>query len=261
MSGKPTLIKVFVASPGDVNRERDSLLGIVNELNRTCDALLGKSVIRLELLRWEADSFPDAGRPQALITEQIGDYDIFIGILSTRFGTPSGKAGSGTEEEFLDAYANWEKKKKPHICLYFNKAAIPLQRNTEFVKQLLQIAEFREKWAGKILYWDYEGEGFFAETVRPHLAQIVGSMFRNQTIPDLKIEKRSFSSEMVILTAIGPDDACYPHQEKYLNRSGNVIEAAQQDGWLSGTFRFDGPLFPGDNRVYSFLQFQVILAE
>jgi hypothetical protein len=27
-------------------------------------------------------------------------YDIFIGIISLRFGTPTGVAGSGTEEEY-----------------------------------------------------------------------------------------------------------------------------------------------------------------
>ena len=39
--------------------------------------------------------------PQQIINSQVSDeYDIFIGILWTRFGTPTERAGSGTEEEF-----------------------------------------------------------------------------------------------------------------------------------------------------------------
>jgi len=32
--------RIFVASPGDVQRERDAMQGIVNEMNRILDALL-----------------------------------------------------------------------------------------------------------------------------------------------------------------------------------------------------------------------------
>ena len=81
-------IRVFVASPGDVQRERDSLLGVINELNRALDSLAPRAGLRLELARWETDAYPEMGRPQAVINRQIAPYDIFIGILWKRFGTP-----------------------------------------------------------------------------------------------------------------------------------------------------------------------------
>jgi hypothetical protein len=40
------------------------------------------------------------GRPEQLILDQIGQYDLFVGIMWRRFGTPTGVAGSGTEQEF-----------------------------------------------------------------------------------------------------------------------------------------------------------------
>src|SRR5215207_5556058 len=93
-----TNLKVFVASPSDVIDERIILEQVTNELNKLIGAGLG---VRLELVKWETDSYPGLGDDaQAVINEQIGDdYDIFIGILWTRFGTPTTRDKSGTAEE------------------------------------------------------------------------------------------------------------------------------------------------------------------
>src|ERR1700674_522036 len=109
------IIRVFVASPGDVQGERNSLLGVVNELNRTLDALLPQAAIRVELERWETDAVPDMGRLQAVINAQIKPYEIFIGMFWKRFGTSTGKADSGTEEEFQIAFNRWKKHGRPRI--------------------------------------------------------------------------------------------------------------------------------------------------
>ena len=64
----------------------------------------------LELLRWETSTRPGIGsEPQDIINSQIGDeYDVFIGILWGRIGSPTSKADSGTLEEFERARARWE---------------------------------------------------------------------------------------------------------------------------------------------------------
>ena len=93
------VLSVFVASPNDVQEERARLEEIVKELNDTWSRQLG---LRLELLRWETHAFPNIGEDaQAVINEQVPtDYDVFIGIMWHRSGTPTGRAGSGTIEEF-----------------------------------------------------------------------------------------------------------------------------------------------------------------
>jgi hypothetical protein len=82
-----TILRVFVASPSDVIEERQLLEEVVKELNLTWSKNLG---IRLELVKWETHAFPGIGDdPQAVINTEIGDdYDIFIGIMWTRFGSP-----------------------------------------------------------------------------------------------------------------------------------------------------------------------------
>lgn len=71
---------------------------------------------------------PDAGRPQQVIFDQLKptSWDVFVGILWHRFGTPSGATNlqmgkellSGTEEEFTTAYNLWKQFKRPRIMLY-----------------------------------------------------------------------------------------------------------------------------------------------
>ena len=71
----PLALRLFVASPGDVSSERECLSRVITELNQTHGGPLG---YQLEYVRWQTHSAPGAGRPQALINEQIGEYDIFV---------------------------------------------------------------------------------------------------------------------------------------------------------------------------------------
>ena len=110
MSDPMLKIKVFASSPCDVSYERQQLGKVFEKLNRT----LGREKnIHLELVTWETHTQPSMGRPQGVINKQIGTYDIFIGIMWKRFGTPTGKAESGTEEEFQLAYEGWKNNNHP----------------------------------------------------------------------------------------------------------------------------------------------------
>ena len=86
---------VFVASPSDMQPQRDALEEVIRELNLTWSRKLG---IRLDLVRWETHGVPDA--QDVLNRELPDDPDIFIGLMWGRYGTPTSSAGSGTEEEF-----------------------------------------------------------------------------------------------------------------------------------------------------------------
>jgi tetratricopeptide (TPR) repeat protein len=68
------------------------------------------------------------GRPQQVIFDQLQPttWDVFIGILWHRFGTPPGGKDpqtqkeylSGTEEEFKTAYRLWQQFQKPRMMMY-----------------------------------------------------------------------------------------------------------------------------------------------
>ena len=125
MAKTRTLLQVFVASPGDVKDERKLLDSVISELNKTWGHSNG---VMLELLKWETDSHPGFGAdPQDVINSQIGEeYDIFIGIMWGRFGSPTKRAESGTEEEFNRAYTRLSNSSNSvQIMFYFKDAAIP----------------------------------------------------------------------------------------------------------------------------------------
>src|SRR3954470_19122233 len=118
----PRLIRIFGSSPGDLTHEQEQLGAVVQELNATVRALVPEEGLGLELIRWQTHTHPDLGsEPQAVVDDQLGyDYDVYVGMMWSRFGTPTSQAGSGTEQEFRSAYAGWEQRRRPsHVLFYF----------------------------------------------------------------------------------------------------------------------------------------------
>lgn len=116
------VIRVFVSSPSDVADERAVLDEVVDRINRTDGRTVG---VRLELWTWERDVVPQVGpKPQAVIDAQMPGYDVYLGILAHRFGTKTGRYGSGTEKEFRDALKRWESTGAPWILFYFSDAPL-----------------------------------------------------------------------------------------------------------------------------------------
>jgi hypothetical protein len=112
------LIKVFIASPGDLIAERQSAHEVVKEIN----AIFGRNFdVEIDLLGWE-DTLPGMGRPQAMINRDVDGCDLFIGLLWKRWGTPPGEEfTSGFEEEFERARQRHQLTGQPEIWLAFKQ--------------------------------------------------------------------------------------------------------------------------------------------
>lgn len=166
------VLTVFVASPSDVGDERTKLEEVIRELNVIWSRELG---IRLELVRWETHSFPGMGDDaQDVINEQIPkDYDLFIGIMWSRYGTQTGRAGSGTVEEFERAKTRYDTGKDDvKIMMYFKDEPLPLSRIDP--AQLQKVNEFRESLGEEgALYFKFNSVEHFEELARMHLARQV----------------------------------------------------------------------------------------
>ncbi|MEM1340206.1 MAG: DUF4062 domain-containing protein [Bacteroidota bacterium] len=170
MPSSITIFKIFLSSPSDVQNERTAVEEVIQEINLN----FGKpNNLRLELLKWETHSAPGVSEMgvQQVVSSDIGsDYDVFIGILWKKFGTPTKKANSGTEEEFLDAYKRYqESPKRIQILFYFKDTPIP---PSEIVpSELLKIQEFKKDISSNknILYWSYETIEQLSKYLRHHL--------------------------------------------------------------------------------------------
>jgi len=186
------LIRVFVSSPGDVAEEREVLEEVVRRINDIDGQEQG---VRLELFRWETDVVPCIGpSPQENVDAQTPRFDIYLGIMSTRFGTPTGEHGSGTEKEFRDAVDRWGRTGKPWILFYFDEDP-PLPRSTDAIEQYLAVRKFHDELLAMGIIGTFKGvrgssNGFF-EQVDRHLRRILhmwaqGEQETPAPAPDLK---------------------------------------------------------------------------
>lgn len=175
-------VRVFVASPGDVQFERDQLAKVVDDINWTLATLAPEKGVVLELIRWETHVAPGIGRDaQDVVNRQIGDYDIFVGIMWKRFGTATTVAGSGTDEEFQRAYARWQENPSLPILFYFSEAPTS-PKTKEEITQLAKVIEFRDELAGKgALVAEYLGPDEFADAIRRGLTLTIAQMFASST--------------------------------------------------------------------------------
>jgi Tfp pilus assembly protein PilO len=164
------MVRVFAASPGDVAQERAVVEGVVREMNDGWTADLG---YRVGLVRWETDTYPGfADAAQDVVNQQIGDdYDVFIGIMWARVGTPTDRSESGTVEEFERAYARFKADPTSvHLMMYFKNG--PLQPDQIDPFQLVKVNEFKQRVADLGgFYREFLHSEDFERLVRSNLSQ------------------------------------------------------------------------------------------
>jgi Bacterial extracellular solute-binding proteins, family 3 len=169
-----SFIRVFVSSPGDCDEERKALDRVVERINNDQD---DDGAARLRLFKWEVDVIPRIGRrpPQTVVNDQTPLYDIYLGIMSSRFGG-DGTRESGTEVEFLKAVQDFGDKGQPWVLFYFNENPPQAKTSTE-AAQMLKVLQFKEDLQKRGIVGSYTGvrgsDGAFFEKVESHLRKLL----------------------------------------------------------------------------------------
>lgn len=86
MTTNRTIIKIFLASPGDLQDERRAAKRIVDEENANHAIKQG---YQFELVGWE-DTVAQQGRAQETINRDLDQCNFFVGALWKRWGSPPG---------------------------------------------------------------------------------------------------------------------------------------------------------------------------
>src|SRR5437879_3959477 len=164
-------LRIFVASPSDVQKEREAVELVASELNHGIGIELR---VLLTVSKLETDAYPGfhSHGPQGLIDEilSIPDCDIFIGVFWKRFGTQVHDSSSGTLHEFNLAYESWKESRKPAIMFYFNEEPFT-PRSSEDLNQCSQVIEFKRTFPNEGLWWSYQGCSSFEHLLRQHLTK------------------------------------------------------------------------------------------
>jgi hypothetical protein len=173
---------VFLASPGDVGAERQYVRRFFDEYNRHTAHIWR---VRFEVVDWENYATIGVGRPQELITQQTLEkyresLALVIGLMAQRFGSPTGKAESGTEEEFKWAIESHHASGFPEIKWFFRKVdkldGLPADP-AEAIKALEQwqkVLAFRTRMQdlnNPVFYAEYPSAAGFAEVFERDLNQ------------------------------------------------------------------------------------------
>ena len=164
------VLVVFAASPSDLEPERNRLEEVIRELNITWSRMFG---VRLDLVRWETHGHPGFGvdAQDVLNRELPGDPDIFIGLMWSRYGTPTGRAGSGTEEEFQRAITRFHQDSSSVKIMFYFKDA-PIAPSAIDPEQLSRVQHFRSSLGSEGgLYWNFATLEDFERLIRLHLAR------------------------------------------------------------------------------------------
>lgn len=134
------VFKLFLASPGDTSDQRVAAKEVIEEINTVFGR---KEEFTIQLLNWEDSVYSSVGQDgQDVINRQIGeDYDIFVGIMWKKFGSPTKRFGSGTEEEFNIAYERLKNHGNLQLMFFFNSTSIP--QDSDF-NQFRKVQDFRK---------------------------------------------------------------------------------------------------------------------
>jgi hypothetical protein len=156
------LFRLFVGAPSDVTEEVIIIRGLVEQWNRDFGPT---AKARVEVANWRTHSHPAAGaRPQALINKQVVDRsDIVVGLFRSHFGSPTGVADSGTEEEIRRSI-----RRRKEVMVYFANLPEPKKRKER--NEFTRIEKFKHKLGRRALYHTYTDLKAFEEAFRQHLA-------------------------------------------------------------------------------------------
>lgn len=177
------VLTVLIASPGDVQRQREVIAHEVDDWNR---GRLGRDQgVRLESVRWELDAVPELGAPsgQAVINRQLGDEcDIVIAIFHSRLGTATPEFASGTAEEIQGAV---DRGLPVHV--YVDISPIPRDHDPD---QLANLNDYVQRLQGGGLLAEVMSDDDLARQVRRALDKDVADFLRQ----DLEPQPRPASS-------------------------------------------------------------------
>ena len=196
MAESRKVVRVFLASPGDLKGERAAAKQVVDELNQTWFVFHG---YQIELVGWEL-TVSGFGRPQALINQDLETCEYFLGLLYKRWGTPPDKVGkftSGFEEEFRTSIERHRTSGKPEISLLFKTIDAADQQDPG--EQLKRVLDFKKEVVDRkeLLYEEFSTLADFQERVRRCMSRYVQRLIKEE-------ETTSSSAEAQVAPEVRP---------------------------------------------------------
>lgn len=142
-----TAYDLLISCPGDVSKYVDVVRECIESFNITIGRLNSAEIVGQH---WSTSSFSQSGdRPQEILNKQfVRDCDAAVAIFWTRFGNPTDKYGSGTEEEIEEMRLAGKQ-----VFTYFVTESVDL--NKVDLEQYKKVQDFKAKYEGEEKYGTY----------------------------------------------------------------------------------------------------------
>ena len=187
-------LRVFLASPGDLEEERRAFVAALKKLNRGWGSRHGT---RFEPLTWEGKVIPAGPRSQAVINELIEACDVFILALYKRWGQAAPDSGfsSFTEEEFQTAVARLVAAGQAPINIFVFLKALDREDLADPGPQLEQVLRFRRELERTHTFLPryFASVGEFEELLQTHLVACAQGV----TSQEVLVERMPLRSDLV----------------------------------------------------------------
>ncbi len=182
-------VRVFIASPGDLRKERKQFRQAIDFLNI---GFGDGANVEFEALGWEDTLASTGRRNQSVINAGIDRCDVFFLVMHRRWGQEAPDAwpySSYTEEEFHRALERWKSEGNPTILVFFKRIEAALEADPG--PQLQKVIAFRQELerTRKVLYrYIDDQENAFLSEVDKHLrAYVKGELEVADTTRDLVV--------------------------------------------------------------------------
>lgn len=224
--------RIFIASPSDLTEEREAIDDVVSELN------LNSNNTIIEVLKWETNSAPGISNDgvQALINSDIPEYDLFVGLLWLKFGTPTKLYGSGTEEEFELAHSKYIKNPNSIQILFYFKNALPLSIDDIDPEQFSKVKKFKASLGDKnVLYWNFDNKEYLCRYLRTHIPARIESLRNSSNLPIVKIEEVTpvYEVEIIDEEELGIIDFLEVVEDSFATSTHSLIIMSDATSWIA----------------------------
>lgn len=221
------VVTIFLSSPGDVDLERQS----VNDAVAKLQTIFSRYEVIPTVWQYTVGAVPGVGTDAQVVVDRSlpAEYDIYVGIMCSRFGTPTKRAVSGTIEEFQAAINRFAKTGKPQIFFYFCSDP-KISDNPEQAAQLHAVREFTASYPG--LYFQYASPDDLQQKFLLHLTSVLLTDVAN----------RNSQPESVVPADRAWAANLYLHLQSELKTSSSpLISAERVRRSLNQLFKLIGP--------------------
>jgi hypothetical protein len=154
---------MLISCPGDAEYVISTINEVVNDFNLLYQGTLG---IGIQCQHWRKSAYAESGgKPQALLNKQfVQDCDLAVAIFKTRFGTPTDKYNSGSEEE-IEIMLSQGKQ----VFMFFDIS--PVSPDEISQEQYGKVQEFKNKYVEKGIFWDFSTLEEFKSLFQAHITK------------------------------------------------------------------------------------------